>query len=306
MNLRAGLTIGSFTILATLATACGGGGTKTLTPDDFCTMLASAECSGSPKNCGVALDACTAARKTACTNDYVNAAKAPRTFVASNVGACISKATSVFAKQLILPSDLDALTDTCNYVFQGDVAELKACTVKYDCKSKSDICDKGQCAPKTVVGTGKQCSDFGAVCQTPQYCTTMGVAMTCVDKLGLGKTCDAMNPCDDTMMLTCTGGSCVKQSPNGGPCVTNADCLAEAPYCNPYASNKCSPGLNFSAGSNSCNDWGGTGPTTGTGGSGGSGGSGGTAGADGGTAGAGGAGGSTGAAGSDGGSADSD
>ncbi|HVU49818.1 MAG TPA: hypothetical protein VHL80_03970 [Polyangia bacterium] len=300
MNLRAGITcIG---ILSTLAIACGGGGSKTLTPDDFCTMKASAECSGAPATCGFTVSQCTDARKAACMAFVTAANVAPRTFVASNVGACISKTTAVFKKSLITADDLDQVSDTCNYVFQGDIKDLDAaCTTKYDCKSKSSICDKGQCAPKAVKGTDAQCSDVGAVCGGAQYCMMTSTATKCVDKILLGKACDAvMMPCDDTKMLTCTGGTCVKQSAQGEACASDADCLAAAPYCNPYAGGKCSTGLTFAAGSNSCNDYGGTGSATGFAGSsgGGSGGAGGSTGA----AGSDGAAGSTGAAGSDGGS----
>jgi hypothetical protein len=290
MNARSSLLL--IGILAIVAAACGGGGGgKTLTPDDFCTMKASAECSGSPTNCALSLMDCTAKRKSVCMAFVTASNVTPRVFVAGNVGGCISKTMTVYKKPLITADDLDQVADTCNYVFQGDVADLKACTTKYDCKNKSDICDKGFCAAKMTVGGGAQCSNLGAVCGSTQYCTTMGAAMLCVDKLALGKPCDATNPCDDTKMLTCTGGVCVKQSDNGGSCATDVDCLAAAPYCNPYAGGKCSPGLNFSAGSNSCNDYGGMGATTGF------------AGSNGGGGGAGGAGGATGAAGSDGGSA---
>jgi hypothetical protein len=279
-------------ILTTFAAACGGGGgSKTLTPSDFCTMKASAECSGTPTNCALSPMACTAARTTACNTFSAKAMVGPRVFVPGNISACISTTTSVYKKALILAADLDQVNDTCNYVFQGDVADLAACTTKYDCKTKSDICDKGHCAAKMTVGANAQCPSFGAVCGATQYCTTMGAAMICVDKIGQGKACDAATPCNDTMMLTCTGGVCVKQSDTGGACTSDADCLstATASYCNPYAGGKCSPGLNFSAGGNSCNDYGGTGSTTGFAGSGGS---------D-----AGGTAGSTGAAGSDGGGA---
>jgi hypothetical protein len=251
---------------------------------------------------------CEDARTTACTA-FSDAAKVgPRAFVAANIGACISKTTTVFKKSLITADDLDQVNDVCNYVFQGDVKDLDACTTKYDCKDKSEICDKGHCAKKMTVGGNAQCANLGAVCGGSQYCTTMGATMMCVDKIALGMPCDATKPCDDTKMLTCTGGACVRQSAQGEACVSDADCLAAASYCNPYAGGKCSTGLTFAAGSNSCNDYGGTGSTTGVagsnggGGSGGAGGSTGSAGSDGGSAGAGGSGGATGAAGSDGGS----
>ena len=300
MNTRTRLlTMG---LLAATATACGGGGSKTLTPDDFCTMKASAECAGSPTNCALPMTDCTTKRKMVCMTFVTAVNVGPRMFVAGNIGSCISTTTSVYKKPVITAADLDMVADTCNYVFQGDVADLAACTTKYDCKTRSDICDKGHCAPKMTVGANAQCPSFGAVCGSAQYCTTMGAAMVCVNKVGLGMTCDAMNPCDDTKMLTCTGGMCVKQSDTGGACASDADCLAtaQASYCNPYAGGKCSPGLNFSAGGNSCNDYGGTGSVTGFAGSSGSSGAGGATGGSDGAAGA--SGGTDGAAGGAGGS----
>jgi hypothetical protein len=293
MNARTGLSL--FGILLTTAlAACGGGGSKTLTADDFCSMKADAECQVAP-TCVVPMADCTTKRKMVCQS-FVAGIKDPRVFVPANVGVCISKAQAVYKQQLIKPADMAALDDVCNYVFQGAVAALDACTTKYDCKDKSNICDKGHCAPQMVKGNNAQCSDFGAVCGSTQYCKMVAAATMCVDKGGANDPCDPLNPCDDTKMFRCLAGTCAMQVAAGEACTTNADCLPAAPYCNPYAGGKCSPGLTFSAGAASCNDFGGTGSTTGVGGAGG---------AAGGGAGAGGAGGAAGGA-DGGGSAGSD
>jgi hypothetical protein len=302
MNLRTGLSL--FGILAMAATACGGSSSKTLTTDDFCTMKAAAECQVA-SICAVSMTACTAVRKADCDAFVTASTVGTRVFTPANVGTCIGKTTSVFKLNLIKPTDMTMVDDACGYVFQGTVADFAACTTKFDCKNKSSICDKGHCAPQSNKAANAQCSDFGAVCPASQYCNMVGAAMMCVDKIAQGKACDAANPCNDTAMLTCTAAVCTKQSDSGGPCTTNADCLATAPYCNPYAGNKCNAGLTFSAGSASCNAFGGTPTTTGAGGMGGTG-TDGAAGAD--ATGAGGAaGGGTdamGAAGADGGGSD--
>jgi hypothetical protein len=312
MNMRIGLPL--IGILATSLAACGGGKSTTLTTDDLCTMMASVECSGSPTNCAFTSTACTTARKAVCLSFVAMVNVGGRVFVPGNVEACISATMTAYAKSLITPSDLATMADKCNYVFQGTSADLAACTTKYDCKNSGDICDKGRCATQMVKGANAQCSDFGAVCGSTQYCKMAGGATMCVNKIASGQACDDTDPCDDTKQLTCANGTCVPQSAMGDTCIADADCLAAAPYCNPYAGGKCSTGLTFAAGATACNDYGGTGPTTGIGGSNGGGGAGGSGGS-GGAGGAGGSGGASGASGSggaggssssDGGGADAD
>jgi hypothetical protein len=280
-------------IVVPTLSGCGGGGGTPLTISDFCQQKATAECAGIAGLCSISTMDCVTAREAVCMSFVTAVNVPPRVFVPGNVAACVSKTKSVYAESLIKPADLDTVNDVCNYVFQGPAAELTACTTKYDCKNEKDICDKGECATQSNVAAGAQCANFGQVCPATQYCKTVGAAMTCVAKGAMGAACDAADPCDATKMLTCgAAGTCVAQSISGGACTTDADCVSTgstaAPYCNPYASNRCGAGLTFSAGSASCSAYSGT--TGGTAGAGG-----GTAGAAGGTAGA--AGGSDGAAG---------
>jgi len=270
-------------IVVPTLSACGGGSSTPLTVSDFCTQKAQAECQGVAGLCSITLMECETARMAVCESFVTTVNVLPRVFVPGNVAACVSKTKSVYAESLIKPTDLDAVADVCNYVFQGAAVEVSGtCTTKYDCKNSKDICDKGQCAALTTVAANAQCANFGQVCPAAQYCKTAGAAMTCVAKGILNAPCDAATPCDATKMLTCTAGMCAMQVASGGACTADADCLAAAPYCNPYAGNKCGTGLTFSAGSASCAAFSGT--ATGTGGAGG-----GTAGAGGGTDGAAGA-----------------
>ncbi|HEX4403607.1 MAG TPA: hypothetical protein VH560_02185 [Polyangia bacterium] len=261
-------------MVPTLA-ACGGGSSTPLTVSDFCLQKATAECNGVAGLCSITTKDCETTREAACMSFVATVNVAPRVFVPGNVAACVNKTKSVYAESLIKPADLDAVADVCNYVFQGPALDLTACTTKYDCKNAKDICDKGECAAPTNVAAGAQCANFGAVCPTTQYCNAVGAAMMCVAKGALAAACSATAPCDATKMLTCgAAGTCVMQSATGGACTTNADCLAAAPYCNPYAGNKCGTGLTFSAASASCAAF--SGSATGTAGAGG-----GTAGASG-------------------------
>ena len=286
---------------------CGGGGSKPLTEDDFCTQVSEAECQVVDR-CVTSADTCKAQRKAACL-DFATAAKAGgvRAFIAGNVGACKDQTHSLYAQTApITPTQAAALLDTCSYVFQGKVADLDTCTVKYDCANRSSICDKGRCAPKVVKGSGALCGNPGEICNTGLYCTTVSGASQCVAKGSSGATCDDQTPCLET--LRCANGSCADRVAAAGACASSDDCVAAAPYCDPAAGNKCDPGLSFSASSPSCCAFGGdsTCSATGAGGAGGGGaGTAGTAGGTGGTGGtgaggtAGGAGGASGAAGND-------
>jgi len=276
----------------------GGGGGKTVTEADFCAQKAEAECQVTSK-CLTDPAACKTQRMAACTAFATNAkTSGKRFFVAGNVGDCINKTKSIYAKSTITPADMATMDEACNYVFQGKgVVNMDDCDVKYDCANKV-ICDKGLCATSHSVSAG--CSNPGDVCPTNNYCAqnTSGVYV-CMPKGMSGATCDGATPCVDN--LRCSAGTCMDRVALAGSCINNDDCASAAPYCDPYAGNKCDMGLSFASGSASCGDYGGTGTPAGTGGSGGSGGAGGGAGGAGGTGGGGGTGGSGGGTGGGGG-----
>lgn len=262
MSARSGflLTFGVLASVSTLLVGCGGGSAKPLTEDDFCTQKAGKECKTIVDTCSASATDCQTARKQLClawVDSVKSVAGTPRVFTPANVGACLSKTESVYKQTLIKPADLAALDDVCEYVFQGDVAKLDACMVKYDCKDRgATICDKGHCADQVVKSTGLQCSDYGATCSTAQYCTMVDDAKKCVNKKGAGETCDATTPCVDT--LRCLNGTCQPLLKSGDKCCTNSDCPTAAPYCNPYAGFVCSTGLNFATHSPSCSAFGDT------------------------------------------------
>jgi hypothetical protein len=275
---------------------CGGGGSSTpVTEDDFCTQLAAAECQVSDR-CVVNVDDCKTARKAAC-RAFATAAKASttRTFNTGNIGDCVSQTNSLYGQTApITPTQLANVQNTCNYVFQGMVKNLDACTVNYDCADRNNICDKGHCAAKvTKNSAGDQCSNFGDVCNTGLICTTTGGVTQCAAKGASSAACSADAPCLET--LRCLNGTCTDRVAAQAGCLTNDDCVSTAPYCDPAAGMRCDPGLSFSASSPSCCAFGGTGASCSTG-TGGAGGTTGSAGA-GGTTGSAGAGGTTGSAG---------
>jgi hypothetical protein len=283
---------------------CGGGGGKPPTETEFCAQLAEAECQVSDR-CFVDEDDCQTERKALCMT-AATAAKVggPRVFTPGNMGACINKAKSIYGQTgPITPMQMNETLDLCNWVFQGDVEELDNCMVKYDCKNKNHICDKGRCAAKKMIGAGDLCGNPGEVCNAGSYCTMVNGLLQCEPKGDMGDPCSAMAPCLEA--LRCLNGMCADRVAAQGACTTNDDCEMDAPYCDPAAQLRCGPGLSFSASAPACCDYGGTtncgggaggtgggtGGTTGTGG-----GAGGTTGA-GGRGGGGGSGGTTGAAG---------
>jgi hypothetical protein len=278
-----------------LGLGCGGGGGAPVTEASFCTRKAEAECQVTER-CAADKTMCLTERMTLCSQ-FATAAKASgkRVFTPGNVNACVDKTRAVYGKPTITPQDMADVAEACNYVFQGDGEVLTdACDVKYDCKGKV-ICDKGFCAMSMTKGASQPCSDPGAVCATGNYCTenTAGLKV-CTAKAMTGAPCSATIPCLEA--LRCANGTCADRVAAGAACTSNDDCpTTGSPYCDPYAGNRCDPGLSFAALSPSCADYGGT---TGVGGSGG--GVGGSAGGAGGSGG--GAGGSAGGTGGSGGS----
>ncbi|HEY7376930.1 MAG TPA: hypothetical protein VIF57_32525 [Polyangia bacterium] len=276
-----------------LGVGCGGGGGgKTVTEADFCAQKADAECQVTDR-CVSDKTMCKTQRTAVCTA-FASAAKASgtRTFVAGNVGDCINKTKSAYGKSTITPADMASMDEACNYVFQGKGAvNVDSCDVKYDCANKV-ICDKGLCATSHSVSAG--CSNPGDVCPSNNYCAqNASQVFVCMAKGMSGATCDANTPCIDS--LRCSAGSCTDRVPLAGNCTSNDDCATAAPFCDPYAGNKCDQGLSFASGSASCADYGGTASPAGAGGAGGG------AGGSGGAGGRGGAGGSAGGGGTGGG-----
>jgi hypothetical protein len=269
--------LGSAALATSLAVAaCGGGGSAPLTEDQFCTQKATKECQVTAR-CGLATsDSCLTQRKALCLAFATAAKVSPRVFHPENVPNCINKTNNVYAKSTITPTDLADMNDACNYVFQGDIDKGKACGVKYDCKGTA-ICDKGFCADKVQKGTGALCGNPGEVCGTGQYCTTgTGTVYMCVARRAQDATCDAANPCIESLRCDVT---CKARVAAAGTCTVDDDCVSTAPYCDPYSGNKCEVGLVFApTATAACASYGGA-TSPGTGGAAGSG-TGGTSGSD--------------------------
>ena len=239
----------------------GGDGSAPLTEDQFCAEKSDGECQVSAA-CGLPKDGCRAQRKARCLAFAAASKVPPRVFRPENARACIDKTNAVYAKTVIAPADLAAMNDVCSYVFQGDVEKGQACAVKYDCKD-TVICDKGLCAERVQKEAGTSCGNAGEVCGAGQYCMQVSAAAyTCVARRTRGTTCDAATPCLET--LRCNG-TCVDRLATGGGCASDDDCAASAPYCDPYAGNRCDVGLIFAPTAiAACADYGGSARTDGS------------------------------------------
>jgi hypothetical protein len=266
MKLRAWLCSATVTFCTGLVAAgCGGGGSsKPLIVDDFCTQKAQKECQVTVR-CATDKTTCETQRRALCMT-FAQATMSPtRPFRPENVAACISETNRVYAKTSpITPTDLASMDDACNYVFQGSVARDGTCATKYDCTGKV-ICDRAmRCETQVNKNNGDDCSGAGAVCTQGLYCTGTPVPR-CMAKKVLTNVCDDMNPCIET--LRCMGGICAARAMANDPCATDDDCPTTAPYCDPNVGNHCDSGLSFAGGAPSCAAFGGSGglPDSGTG-----------------------------------------
>jgi hypothetical protein len=264
--------------LALLAGCGGGGSSAPITESEFCSQKAEAECQVTAQ-CLTDATACKSQRVAACMAFATQSkASGKRVFVPGNVGTCVNKTRSYYAKTTpITVADMTDMAEACNYVYQGDgEVNVDMCDVKYDCKDRV-ICDKGFCATSKSVSS--TCGNPGDVCPTGQFCTmNMSSVFVCMPKGSSGDTCNATTPCLENLRCG-PAGTCTDRVAMAMACTSNDDCVTTASYCDPYAGMRCGLGLSFASGSASCADYGGT-STPGTAGSGG--GAGGTGGGTGG------------------------
>jgi hypothetical protein len=233
-----------------------GDGDAPITEDEFCGLKAEQECQVVPRCVTVTMSACVAQRQSLCLDAGARAASGTRRFRPENVGACVERTAAAYAKAVITPADLAAVDDVCAHVYQGDVGLLGACSIKYECSSATAICDKGVCSERVIKPAGASCGNPGEICATGAYCaqTTAGL-LSCLDKGGIGASCAATTPCLES--LRCVAGTCADRQGAAQSCLANDDCAASAPFCDPFAGNRCDAGLMFAAGAPSCAAYGG-------------------------------------------------
>jgi hypothetical protein len=170
------------------------------------------------------------------------------------VDACIAKTKEIYAKRNITPSDIKAQAEVCERVFQGSLAKGASCSSAYAC-SGTLVCDRNFCAEKRDVNVGDGCANPGEVCAAGSYCADVGGGIRqCKAKVAVGGQCSATLPCDENSR--CASGTCAARLGAGESCPTDDDCGTSAPRCDPNA-HKCVAGLQLSAGTTDCKDFGG-------------------------------------------------
>ena len=219
-------------IAGLLAGCGGGGGGKPLTEADFCTQKAEAECQVSDRlrgRRGRLQDRSgwrSARRSRPRPRRAASASSTP-----GNIGACVNKTKIALrarprrSRRRSWPTSTTPATTSS----RGSAKQRRtACTVKYDCADKSNICDKGLCARQGDQEHAATCAATRARSATPDsYCAHDAARRTrCVAKGRAATTCDAdQPPCLEN--LRCSGGTCTDRVALGGTCTTNDDCVVD-------------------------------------------------------------------------------
>jgi len=253
--------------------SCGSGSTP-LTETDYCTQRATRECAGVALQCSASMTACVAARTTACSTAVavIHQSALVRPFRPENIAACVNKAQEVYSKTPITPADLAPLDVLCNRVFSGRLKAGDACTSSdYEC-DVGLICDPvAHVCAKQVTVTGMYCGNPGETCPTGKFCSAAaGGTRQCLPRAESGESC-AATPCVETLRCSTDTMKCVDKAGVAEPCMSNDDCAAIVPYCDPFYNNTCDRGFEPTRSAPECADFGGT-PPGGTGGAGGAGG----------------------------------
>jgi len=224
-----------------------------LTQAQFCEQKAKHECQVATR-CGVMTDVCVAARSDECRDFAKESSTVTRAYKSDNVGPCLDKTKSVYAKSTITQTDLAALNEACGRVFEGSSTTTDSCTVDYDCLGPL-VCDKAKCGARVAKNKGEQCSNAGEVCALGSYCASSdNGSHLCTARATKGQPCSATAPCLEN--LRCNGATCADRFGIGETCANNDDCASAAPYCDRDNQNTCQVGLMFAPKAPACSAYG--------------------------------------------------
>lgn len=249
------LTLSLSLSLSCLALAALGGGCSKsddpgMTEEQFCQEYGKRECAAVIPLCAYTAASCESVRVKDCqarVGVWKTATGGNRPFRAGNAQACLDKVKEVYGTMPITGLAQRGLDETCARVFQGTAKSLEACAVDLDCDG-SQICDKKLCAEKKPVAAGAFCANPGEICVAGESCKAGGASavLQCSKRKAVGEACSTADPCLET--LRCTG-TCAEKVALGVMCLQGEDCSSG--YCSPF-SQKCSGGLSFAEGSDSC------------------------------------------------------
>jgi hypothetical protein len=221
------------------------------TENGFCPELAARECQALAAACNREPVECQRIRTEVCTGWVTTAKQAGRSFRRDNVEGCLEQTRTTYVKPLITASDLRALDDKCERVYEGNAAANDVCTADADCRSPM-ICDRNRCGMPRTVAENANCGNPGESCQAAQYCKAADGFSVCTARMTSGSVCATQIECADA--FRCRGGSCIDKLMLNGVCDRDDDCLSG--YCDRYVpagvQPSCAAGLNFARFSPSC------------------------------------------------------
>ncbi|HEY8076126.1 MAG TPA: hypothetical protein VIF62_18500 [Labilithrix sp.] len=223
--------------------------------NSFCAAKADAECTNIAPGCNATLEACKTVRTDTCTSEGTTSGRA---YTPSKAQNCIDQVNAVYSKKTFTADDEKTVTNACERVFAGSVAQDAPCKIDFDCQGDM-ICDKGVCENKVDKSAGALCGNPGEVCDDSSFCNTGVQPVKCQPRAAQAAACSPTSPCDKTLRCVIAGtmmmGTCQALENPNDPCNVDSDCSASTtpPYCDPNQ-HKCLP--KYGLGTKSCTDFG--------------------------------------------------
>jgi hypothetical protein len=223
----------------------------------FCDAVAQATCQMATA-CSVDTVTCQQYQSAQCSlQAQIVTHAATRSYDPNAGAACVQALQAAYSSStgMVAAGQLKAMNDTCQRAYAGVMQQGDGCHSDYDCAlnlsctSKTPGGDPAICEPVQSVAQGQSCSGLGAQCAAGNYCSNQSGQWQCAPGA------DVDNPC--AAGIYCLGGQhcmahiCPMLGNAGASCVTDDDCGADAPYCDPNSST-CAQGQTFQPGSVDC------------------------------------------------------
>jgi hypothetical protein len=223
----------------------------------FCEAVAQARCQMAAA-CSVDTTTCQQYQNAQCSlQAQIVTTAATRTYDPTAGAACIQALQSAFGAGIahVGFDELKMVNDTCQRAYAGDMQQGAGCHSDYDCAAglsctaKTPGGDPVVCEPAQPVAQGQSCSGLGAMCAAGTYCSDQSGQWQCTAGAAVGQPCAAGIYCLGAQH--CMAHICPMPGNAGASCVSDGDCGADAPYCDPNSAT-CAPGLAFQPGSVDC------------------------------------------------------
>jgi hypothetical protein len=266
LALAPGRRLGAFGVLGAvgahiaLATQSACMNTSQDPPNDvisFCEAVAQASCQMATA-CSVDSVTCQQYQNAQCSlQAQILTHAATRTYDPTAGAACVQALQAAYGSStgMVAAGQLKAMTDTCERAYAGVMQQGTGCHSDYDCAAGLSCTantpggDPVICEPAQPVAQGQSCSGLGAQCPAGNYCSDQSGQWQCTPGADVGQPCAAGMYCLGAQH--CVAHVCPMPGSAGTSCVSDDDCGADAPYCDPNSSS-CAPGLKFQPGSVDC------------------------------------------------------